>query len=1318
MNTRNLLLWVLACTLTFSSQAAVIYVDKDATGTNSGASWNNAFTDLQDALAVAGANDEIWVAEGIYKPTTTTDRDIRFDINSGIELYGGFDGTETQRDQRDWATNVTELSGAIGSQSTAADNSYNVIFAHGSNIVVDGFGIKKAYREFTDVFYPRGGVYMDDGASMDLVNCTIYNNLALAGPAVGGLTDTYLIMVNCLVHDNTTDISGIIDLNVNAVAKIYNCTLSQNKFEQTFGSVIGGHSTSLFIAYNDIIWDNDMHNPFGSPSGEIDNCVLDIIQNSLNYTIGDVLDQDPLFEDPGSNNYQLTSGSPAQDFGQNGLFNENLDLAGQPRVWNTVIDAGCYEMQTDRRLYVDLTATGENDGSSWNNAFVDLQDALSFSNSGDQIWVAQGVYKPTTSTDRNINFQLGSGVSLYGGFIGNESFRGQRDWNENKTILSGAIGVIGDITDNSYRILVVQGTNTLVDGFEFRYAYRDVNDNNNLSGAIYMNTATELDIRHCDIRFCTANTQAAVFVGPNSHLSMDNCLVRQNNNDGGSIVYVGTNAIASIFNSTFSQNIFEQSYGSVIGGTSFGSAEVYNSIIWDNDDHKAFGSTPITADKVILDVYQSSAINVIGDTLMQSPLFADVAAGDFSLLPTSPAIDYGSNAYSSLNLDLAHEQRIWNGTADVGCFEYYSSNTLYVDQDATGANDGSSWQDAFVDLQDALAVFSPGNEIWVAEGTYFPTSTNDRSITFDIPDDCALYGGFQGNEILHSQRDWSANPTVMSGNIGTAASTDNSYRLIDLAAAGVIILDGLIISDGYADGSGSNNNSAAMRVVSTQVNLANCTFTGHYANFAGAFFFQSGSEIYADNCIFEDITAGATAVVLASAGSDLHVSNSSFINNTSGGSGGAVSTNGLFDFTNTLFQGNVAATSGAALILNTGSAGTISECVFSDNTATSLGSTLTIIGATAEISNSIFENNTGGTITGAMDIYSGTSVVENCLFYQNTSNTNAALRVLNQATSEIINCTFTENIATSGSGTSLTIDGAGGEFTNCIVWNNFSTYNVQFGAGNIIPSHCIIEGGATGTSIFDCNPNFLDPSAGNFKISANSQAYNSGLNSASNLLTDLAGNQRIYLSTVDMGCFEAQVCEVPHDECADFILLQVNEDPSFGSNECASQANGPISSCSVSTGRTVWYGFTAPATGSVEIVTSEVNMLTPIFNMRLTAFSGNCESLNEIACVDNYGDETAETLELSGLNPGSNYRVRLDGVGTQEASFKIQVIETTAAGCLGDFNGDMVIDTNDLLQLLSGFGCQSSCTVDLTDDDMVDTTDLLLFLSVFGTACN
>ena len=131
----------------------------------------------------------------------------------------------------------------------------------------------------------------------------------------------------------------------------------------------------------------------------------------------------------------------------------------------------------DLRIYVDSSASGANDGSTWLNAYTSLQAALLRSNLNPgtrfEVWVAAGTYKPTTGTDRTISFRIErNNVQLYGGFAGTETERSQRNWADNPTILSGDIGTVGDNGDNSYHVVWVDGVtyenitaSSVIDGF-------------------------------------------------------------------------------------------------------------------------------------------------------------------------------------------------------------------------------------------------------------------------------------------------------------------------------------------------------------------------------------------------------------------------------------------------------------------------------------------------------------------------------------------------------------------------------------------------------------------------------------------------------------------------------------------------------------------------------------------------------------------------------------------------------------------------------------------------------------------------------------
>ncbi|NIW46317.1 MAG: hypothetical protein GWN30_16630, partial [Gammaproteobacteria bacterium] len=116
--------------------------------------------------------------------------------------------------------------------------------------------------------------------------------------------------------------------------------------------------------------------------------------------------------------YQLRLESPCIDAGDPNYLDEpnEMDLNGRSRIVGGRIDMGAYEYQgpgQELMFYVDDDATGANDGSSWADAFNYLQDALAAAQYGDQIFVAQGIYKPDRGHrvmlgDREATFRLKS----------------------------------------------------------------------------------------------------------------------------------------------------------------------------------------------------------------------------------------------------------------------------------------------------------------------------------------------------------------------------------------------------------------------------------------------------------------------------------------------------------------------------------------------------------------------------------------------------------------------------------------------------------------------------------------------------------------------------------------------------------------------------------------------------------------------------------------------------------------------------------------------------------------------------------------------
>lgn len=151
----------------------------------------------------------------------------------------------------------------------------------------------------------------------------------------------------------------------------------------------------------------------------------------------------------------------------------------------------------------------------------------------------------------------------------------------------------------------------------------------------------------------------------------------------------------------------------------------------------------------------------------------------------------------------ANDQVLYSNLSNDSCeFPVPELQRIYVDSSASdwGRPDGSDWACAFPDLQSAIARATSGDTIWVAQGTYFPTSGNNREASFRLPAGVTLLGGFAGYETRADQRDWENHPAILSGDIQQNDSpADNSYHVVyALGADSAAVLDGFTITGGYA----------------------------------------------------------------------------------------------------------------------------------------------------------------------------------------------------------------------------------------------------------------------------------------------------------------------------------------------------------------------------------------------------------------------------------------------------------------------------------------------------------------------------------------
>lgn len=537
-----MLLLFLGSSLGITAQTMIYYVSP--TGVGDGTSWETTTT-LQTALQNAVAGDQIWV-QGFEQITSADQLYIApadgFSLKSGVQLYGGFKGDETNVNSRETLGKPYQmkyrsvLSGDIKrddvvdntnlifpANTTRSDNATHVLNvnmapASGNNkntspTIINGFSIGNGHADGSGE--KGGGIYIHGdntgGGIFRIERCFLLNNYATQGGAiyvdaeVKNVNNSTSLVNQCVVYNNAageraavenaggglylageaTVVNSSIFNNENGGlrladgAKVVNSTVSRNS---SGGIDMIDDKAEGYNVANTIIWGNSTLSTQYRPkfknsafheveAGDSDGNIYVTAENR-----GDT--NAPMFDAPSLKtsydrdfnwrqtayplwSWNVLEGSVMLSKGDQQSYDQSAygseDMAGNPRFNGSTIDIGAYEFQqmlSTRIRYVKPVATGTGDGSSWENASGNLQnmiDELAKNNPQNlpgEVWVAAGTYVPQvqviSGTTYSASFLMRDGISVYGGFAGDESSKQEREvgkmpWNfVNKTILEGS----------------------------------------------------------------------------------------------------------------------------------------------------------------------------------------------------------------------------------------------------------------------------------------------------------------------------------------------------------------------------------------------------------------------------------------------------------------------------------------------------------------------------------------------------------------------------------------------------------------------------------------------------------------------------------------------------------------------------------------------------------------------------------------------------------------------------------------------------------------------------------------------------------------
>ena len=833
-------------------------------------------------------------------------------------------------------------------------------------------------------------------------------------------------------------------------------------------------------------------------------------------------------------------------------------------------------------VYVNETATGGNDGSSWANALISLPKAFTIAKPYDTIKVAKGNYTP--------HYQFTNNVVYLGGYpnTGNPT-DADRNFSVNPTVISG---------HNIYGINLEN--NTIINGFIFEklepgYSYENKwalsfsNSSPTITNCIFRNnqynvlyiTASNPKISNC---FFINNFHLDLDISDKSSVIISNCVFNKN---AYSSLINADNSSLKVVNCTFSNNQMHYSedrrnFAPVeIYASNHSSANVANCIF--SDQWSVTSEVPskltelvnVTVDSTSLFSLSNSITNYnqTGTNILRqaTPKFKDEdnIAGKDGLFftaddglqvtnPCSVAMDAGLNASVVGTMDILGNKRIVSSAVDIGAYEIQAlpaiiPKTIFVNSSAKGLNNGSSWANAFTDLQ--IAFISCSDTIKVAAGDYFPSKNNPDAL-FSMQNNRVVIGGYPntGNPD-NSLRNPAINPAVLNGNLLV-----NDIKSVNIVQA--LLVDSTAVLDGFT----VTGAAAGAIYIAYNANpvIKNCTI---HNNIAGAGIYKNSNPLFIhnnfnsnssgiqinnsvpviDSCVFNFNTIGA---INSSNQSKAIITNCSFFKNTNINGADFFNDNSSPYIFNCVSDSAYASVAGASIANTNNSNPTITKCIFKNS---QYSYTCYNENSKPSFLQCSFINSLG--YSGSFYNVNSKLKLESCLGYGSKTSefkkrSGPSFMTNSASTVDLINCSILktfggETVIANNDNSLLNIKNSifwdnnftiRNEYPNVTFYNNYPTEIINTASVTNISNSITLKYGTNGIdgNKVGVDPRFIDSNnpAGKDSIYGTpddgvalcncSPAINSGTGTGLLASTDITGNARVFNAVPDMGAYEYQ----------------------------------------------------------------------------------------------------------------------------------------------------------------------------------------------------